>query len=157
MRYYDLKRHWTKRIEPHLGDAKLNAILVRDFNKFTQGNWRTPFRHGQFPRDFESCDWWIDHCGREPRFWCYVKHSACHWLVNFNLRLAQLVEPGHPWRIVTSDNHSTVWDGNETLFEFNFLALGISPDECFTLANERHLPLGKEYRAGRPVPWAKAA
>lgn len=44
MRYYDLKWHWTKRIEPHLGDEKLNAILVRDFNKFTQGNWRTPFK-----------------------------------------------------------------------------------------------------------------
>ena len=38
MRYYDLKRHWTRRIEPHLTDERLNAILVRDFNKFTFGN-----------------------------------------------------------------------------------------------------------------------
>jgi hypothetical protein len=42
MRYYDLKRHWMKRIEPHLGDEKLNAILTRDFNKFTFGNWNKP-------------------------------------------------------------------------------------------------------------------
>ena len=43
MRYYDLQRHWTKRIEPHLGDKKLNAILVRDFNKFTFGRWEKRF------------------------------------------------------------------------------------------------------------------
>jgi hypothetical protein len=157
MRYYDLQRHWTKRIEPHLTDERLNRVLVRDFRKFTTGNWNKSFTHRQFPRDFESCDWWCGHRGPEPRYWRYVKHSACHWLVNFNLRLAQLVEPNRPWRIVTSEKHSTVWDGEQTLFEFNFLALGIAPDECFALANVDHLPLGKEYRAGRPVPWGKAA
>jgi hypothetical protein len=31
MRCYDVKRHWTRRIQPHLADEKLNAILVRDF------------------------------------------------------------------------------------------------------------------------------
>jgi len=157
MRYYDIKRYWTKRIEPHLGDGKLNAVLVRDFNKFTTGNWNQPFTHGQFPRDFESCDWWIEHRGSEPRYWRYVKHAACHWLVNFNLRLAQLVAPNRPWRILTSDAHSTVWDGKQTLFEFNFLALGISADDCFALACVDHLPVGKEYKAGRPVPFERAA
>lgn len=135
MRYYDLKRHWTRRIEPHLADAKLNDVLVRDFNLFTYGRWRQPFAYGQFPREFESCDWCWDHRGPEPRFWRYVKHPACHWLVNFNLRLAQLVEPGREWRILTSDKHSTVWDGDRTLFDLNFLALGVPPDECFRLAN----------------------
>lgn len=145
MQYYDLKRHWTRRIEPRLADAKLNAILVRDFNKFTYGRWREPFTLGQHPRDFESCDWSWDHSGPQPRFWRYVKHSACHWLVNFNLRLAQLVEPGRPWRILTSADHSTVWDGDRTLFDFNFLAMGIPPEECFALAN------GKELRPGREM------
>jgi hypothetical protein len=28
-----------------------------------------------------------------PRFWQYVKHGACHWLVNFGLRLAMLAAP----------------------------------------------------------------
>ena len=156
MRYYDLKRHWTRRIEPHLGDEKLNAVLVRDFNKFTVGNWGRRFSRGQFPRDFESCDWDWEHRGQQPRFWRYVRHSACHWLVNFNLRLAQLVDPGRSWRIVTSEKHSTVWDGKETLFEFNFLAFGIPADECFAMANVEHLRPGKEYRAGRPVPWERA-
>ncbi len=146
MRYYDLKRHWTRRIEPHLADAKLNAILVRDFNSFTQGLWGKPFSHGQFPSEFESCDWKPERRGPEPRFWRYVKHAACHWLVNFNLRLAQLVEPERPWRIVTSSDHSTVWDGDRTLFDLNFAALGVAPAECFRLANETQLKPGKEMK-----------
>jgi hypothetical protein len=47
---------------------------------------------------------------------------------------------------VTSDKHSTVWDGDQTLFDFNFLALGVAPDECFRLADERRLAPGKELR-----------
>lgn len=151
MRYYDLQRHWPRRIAPHLTDKRLNAVLVRDFNKFTTGNWNTPFTRGQFPRDFEICDWSWEHRGREPRYWRYVKHGACHWLVNFNLRLAQLVEPNRGWRVVTSDAHSTVWDGKGTLFEFNSLALGVPADECFEMADFVHLKPGKEIRVGYPV------
>jgi hypothetical protein len=66
-----------------------------------------------------------------PRYWRYVKHGACHWLANFVLRLACLAEPKRAWRIVTSDKHSTVWDGARTLFEFNFQALGIDAQECW--------------------------
>ena len=157
MRYYDLQRHWTKRLAPHLDDAKLNAVLVRDFNKFTSGRWGKPFARGQFPREFESCDWDIDHRGKQPRYWRYVKHSACHWLVNFNLHLARLVEPKRPWRIITSDEHSTVWDGGRMLFDFNFLALGIDPDECFRIADGRRLPLGKELKLYSAEHFSEAA
>jgi hypothetical protein len=146
MKYYDLKRHWTKRVEPYLSDPKLQAILVLDFNKFTYGRWKLEFTHGQFPRDFESCDWSWEHRGCEPRFWRYVKHAACHWLVNFNLKLAQLVDPRRPWRILTSDKHSTVWDGDHSLFDFNFLALDVAADDCFNLANEKELPVGKQLK-----------
>ena len=44
-------------------------------------------------------------------FWKYCKHAACHWLVNFTLELAQVVKPKHIWRIITLDEHSTVWGG----------------------------------------------
>jgi hypothetical protein len=157
MRYYDIPRHWTKKIVPHLDDERLNHVLVRDFNKYTQGLWGEPFTHGQFPREFESCDWSLEHRGPEPRYWRYVKHAACHWLVNFNLRLAQLVAPDRPWRIVTSDKHSTVWDGEETLFDFNFLALGVPPDECFRLADRKRLAPGKELRVHLARHWSEAA
>jgi hypothetical protein len=148
MRYYDLKKHWTKKIEPHLTNKQLNNILVRDFNKFAFGRWRQPFVHGQYPCEFESCDWDLGHKGPAPRYWKYTKHAACHWLVNFNLKLAMLVAPQRRWRIVTSVGHSTVWDGAETLFEFNFLAFGIPAQECFDLALQDRtvLPAGKYLR-----------
>jgi hypothetical protein len=142
MRYYDLKAKWRK-VRPHLANEELNKILVRDFNKYTQGHWNKPFQEGKYPRDYENADWSWEHKGREPAYWRYVKHAACHWLVNFTLKLAMLVEPARPWRIITSDLHSTVWDGEETLFDFNYQAMGISPDECFARARHKELPPGK--------------
>jgi len=65
MCYYDLKRNW-RRVKPHLDDPVVADILVRDFNKFTHGRWGKPFLRGMVPHDFESCDWWCDHCGRLP-------------------------------------------------------------------------------------------
>jgi hypothetical protein len=148
--YYDVARHWTRKIEPHLGDEGLNAVLVEDFNQFTWGRWRKEFTAGMFPHDFESCDWWLDHRGRMPRFWRYVKHAACFWLVNFNLRLATLTEPHRAWRILWSEKHATVWDGRRTLFDLNFTALGVPPEECWRLAAVNELPPGWYYDCGYP-------
>jgi hypothetical protein len=135
MRYYDLRgRSWTKKVQPHLDDPELNRILIRDFNKFTFGRWEQKFEPGMIPREFESCDWDMSIPGRRPRFWMFVKHAACHWLCGFTLKLAMLVEPSKPWRIITSDEHSTVWDRGEVLFDFNYNAMKICPDDCFKAA-----------------------
>jgi len=144
MRYYPFVKNW-KRIKKHLSDIELNKILVIDFNRYTFGRWKQKFKSGQFPREFESCDWDIGHKGRQPEYWKYVKHGACHWVVNFNLELAKLVEPKRNWRIVTSQEHSTVWDGENTLFDMNFCALGIDPKEAFEIASKENkcLPIGK--------------
>jgi hypothetical protein len=144
-KYYDLKKKWRK-VKPHLGDKRLNDILVRDFNKYTVGRWGKEFASGQYPTEFESCERQSSHRGRKPAFWKYTKHAACHWLVNFTLRLAMLVEPDQKWRIITSQKHSTVWNGDDTLFDFNFQALGIGPNECFQLANVKELRPGKYMR-----------
>jgi hypothetical protein len=75
-------------------------------------------------------------------------------LVNFTLRLGMLVEPRRPWRIITSRRHSTVWDGTDTVLEFNFQAFGIDATECLTLARKTELEPGKylkTYRAARPT------
>lgn len=137
MRYYDIGRHWTKHIAPHLSNPVVQARLIEDFNKFTFGRWGQDFTAGMTPHQFETCDWWIFHHGPMPRYWQYVKHSACHWLVNFNLVLAQFAVPDATWRIVTSDKHSTTWDGKDRLFDLNFLALDIAPDECFAVASQQ--------------------
>jgi hypothetical protein len=80
------------------------------------------------------------------------------------LRLAMLAEPIYPWRIVTSDRHSTVWNGDGLLFGHNFLALGVPPDECFAdarrngevLAPEKYMRVHRaaHYR-GHALPWAR--
>jgi len=138
MRYYDLSKNWRK-VRPHLNNPKVVETLHRDFNRYTYVRWRQKFPSdcGQHPFDFESCGWWCEHRGRRPQYWQYCKHAACHWLVNFNLELAQLVLPKKPWRIITSVKHSTVWDGDDTLFDFSFQAMGIPPDECFQDANKK--------------------
>jgi hypothetical protein len=82
-----------------------------------------------------------------PTVACHRNLSrACHWLVNFTLRLAMLVQPKKRWRIITSEKHSTVWDGGDTLFDFNFQAFGIDPNECFDAAFEKELEPGKYKR-----------
>ena len=57
LRYYNFRRRWTKRIVPHLADEKLNAVLVRDFNKYTYVRWGERFLPGHLPSQFESCGW----------------------------------------------------------------------------------------------------
>lgn len=136
MKYYPIQKKWAK-IKPLIQNKEVQDILVDNFNKFTFGRWNNRFKHGMKPHEFESCDWWChDRRGRMPEYWNYVKHAACHWLVNFNLKLAQLVEPKKEWQILTSQKHSTVWDGNDTLFDFNFSALGVDPQEAFDMAYE---------------------
>jgi hypothetical protein len=147
IKYYDLRKKWRK-VKPHLENPRVADTLVRDFNKFTYGKWRKRFTAGQYPCEFEDCDWRTRRRGRHPEFWEYVKHAACHWLVNFTLELAQLVEPDRKWRILTSDKHSTVWDGEDTLFDFNFLALGIPPKQCFESAYEHELKPGQHRKCG---------
>lgn len=136
MKYYPIQKNW-KKIKRLIETKQVQDILIKDFNKYTFGRWNKLFEPGMTPHEFESCDWWCDHKGRMPAYWNYVKHAACHWLVNFNLELAKLAEPGKEWRIMTSQLHSTVWDGNETLFDFNFSALGVDPNEAFELASNK--------------------
>jgi hypothetical protein len=71
-----------------------------------------------------------------------VKHAACHWLVNFALRLAILAEPARPWQIVSSQAHSTVWDGQSTLFDCN-----CGPSWLPPLVPAEHPAAGHPHRA----------
>lgn len=159
LKYFNLKKHWAKQVVPHLKDRELNELLVRDFNRFTWGTWRRKFKPGDLPEQIESCDWRFDHRRPWPKYWAYVKHSACHWIANFSLRLAMLVEPSKEWRIVTSDGHSTVWDGDDTLFDFNFQALGITPVDCLKIAwtKGEMLPVGKYLKTYCPEHYTRSA
>ena len=77
--------------------------------------------------------------------------NACHWLVNANLKLAEFAEPNREWRILTSQTHSTVWDGELTLFDMNYCAFGEPPQHSFLDAYGRELKAGKQLKVG----WAE--
>src|SRR5207253_392237 len=71
--------------------------------------FRPPTRESHhLPADYDSCDWRFRHRGRKPAFWDYVCHSACHWLVDMNFYVAVRGFPDLPWRILSSEKHSTV-------------------------------------------------
>ena len=70
-----------------------------------------------------------------------------------------LVEQNKQWRILQSNQHSTVWDGEEMLFDFNFLAFGVDPQRCFDLAHtdgREHAP-GNRIRVSRPQHYSSEA
>src|SRR6516164_2556251 len=100
-------------IQPQLSDPDFLRILHRDFDRFTFGRWGihypTPSR--PLPGDWETfCEdddgpWG----GPEGKYRKYVRNLACYWLVGINLKLATLILPDRPWRIVMSSFHSTVW------------------------------------------------
>jgi hypothetical protein len=140
MRYVDLMKNWRE-ISVHLPAAE--PVLVRDFHKYTFGRWRKPFKRGMVPFDFETHDWYAGRRGPTPAYWAYVKHGACHWLVNHNLELAQMAMPDRPWRIGTSDEYSTVFDGEDLLFDFNYFALGALPGVAYRAANGEWLRSGQ--------------
>ncbi len=137
--YYDPMKNWRS-IKPHIDNPAVKQQLHDDFSKYVEGRFG---RFGiayepdkrEWPFDYESVDWWLDRGrGRPPAYHKLVKHGACHWLVNTGLMLAQRAVPQRTWRIVTSDAHSTVWDCKQTLFDFNFTALGVDPDDCWDMA-----------------------
>jgi len=154
MQYYPIVKNWRK-IKKHLNDKNLNNILNDNFNKFTYGRWKIKFPSDRvkFPRDIETCDWEFWVRGRHPEYFKYVKHSACHWLVNFNLELAKLVEPTRQWRILTGNLHSTVWDGGDILFDLNFSALRINPNEAYKMANKEELNINELMEVNFATPY----
>ena len=101
--------------------------------------FKPPKNEPPAPSWFDSCDWryFRSKPGPAPEFWDYACHGACHWTANLSLWVALIAEPKRPWRIVTSQKHSTVWDGAETLWDTNFAALGVSPKEAWELANNQ--------------------
>lgn len=152
--YYPFIRKWY-RIRPHLNNPDFRSILESDFKKFTMGRWGEKFGPGDYPADFESCWWYPNRPGRWPAYWQFVKHAACHWLVNSNLKLAELSEPKRSWRILTSKWHSTVWDGELTLFDMNYSAFGVAPEDAFLDAYGRELKPGSQLIVGSAAHYIK--
>lgn len=144
IRYFPVATHWPK-LAPLFESPQATLIWKLNLRDFTQQKavqhkfkYKYDDKRYEFPRDHDGCDWRCDHRGPEPRFWKYVCHSACHFLVDLNLYVATNVYPKVPWTVVTQRHHSTIWNGdtrNPVLFDLNFLALGIAPKEAWKIAS----------------------
>lgn len=137
MKYYDLKKRWSY-IKPHLKNKKVIKALTQDVSDYMLSvrGYKHGLDKGDYPFHYESSDWYVDKKGKLPEYIKYTMSGACHYLVRFNLKLARLVEPDKNWRIISSETHSTVWDGEETIFEFNYYAYGVPAIKAFQRATE---------------------
>jgi hypothetical protein len=156
MAYAPLQR-WWRRLGPLYRAEEATLLWYLELEAFSRDRAEdhgfaykpVPLTPELRPVRYDSCDWRFDRAcpGPAPAFWDYVVHSACHWTCNLHLWVAAHARPKQPWRIVTSQKHSTVWDGENTLWDGNFLALGVTAEEAWSLAAEQpdseHLPVGE--------------
>jgi len=152
MKHYPIVRNW-KRIYENVFDDEAQEVLWCDFNQYTEEVWGIEFDPEEFPAMYADDGWRFGKKGRPAQYWDWIKPGACHWLVNFYLRLAILTEPSRKWRIVSSQKHSTVWDGDVTIFDPNYLALRVTAQETYRRARHRGvvLDIGEYLDVGGPI------
>lgn len=172
--YVDVNKHWRK-LGPIAKSQSARRIWLRDMLEYC-AMWkllRRELKWTQMPgihrrdRDFlrdprcpsvfdEDMFWRWDVPQPRPKFLDYVCKGASHWLVNLNLFLASSSMPQHAWRIITSTEHSTVWNGEDLLFDMNSLAMGVPVEEAWKLAHSgnetRSLKVSQQLDL---VPWSK--
>lgn len=149
-RYVDIQKHW-RRLGPIYQSEDASLFWkphMREYLECRAEQYGFKPRHrreDQLPHDYDSCDWRCDRRGPHPAFWKFVCHSACHWLVDLGMFVSATAWPNVEWRIISSKKHSTVWNGdrhNPLLFDANFLALDVTPEEALRLAwPGKHLPI----------------
>ena len=87
------------------------------------------------PRHFDTTSWrYIQRGETCPKFWDFVCHGACHYMVELHLWVITQVKPEHDWRIIQSDLHATIWNGKDLIYDPRFEAMKISINECFNMA-----------------------
>lgn len=143
-KYIDIQSEWRK-LGPIFRSVEAEKIWRPCMVEYS--TWRAqdfghewkPRRPINIPAHHDSCDWRYTRKrrGPMPSFWDYACHSACHWVADLALFVATQGHPEQPWRIQTSRHHTTVWNGNRnkpTLFDINFLALGVWAEEALRIA-----------------------
>lgn len=143
--YVNIQGNWRK-FGPLFKSKDARSIWVPNMTEYmnqrTNGRFEYDPKRYPLPCCFDSCDWrYHDQPqGRPPKFWDYVCHSACHWLADLCLYVAMSSAPSFPWRIITSCKHTSVWNGSleyPMLFDANFLALKVNPEEAWELLHGR--------------------
>ena len=131
-RYFPISKHWKKLkpiyFSPEVKETTIIEMNCNRKNKAKIHNFNFNFKEDLVfhpPIYYDSCDWRFNRKGRPPSFDEWICHGACHWIANINAEVAMKAFPNKEWRVINSEFHSTVWDGKETIYDTNFLGLGI--------------------------------
>jgi len=148
MEYYDLVKNWHK-----VKHKNVKQAIEANFTPYSVGYFGHPMNgtiEGLHKEQLELQkkffqDNYDSREGERKPYWLFVKYGACHWVAPVALELAKLVEPNRAWRLLSGSNHTTVWDGDHTLFEFNYLCFDIPAQECFDAAviDKKDIPVGE--------------
>ena len=144
MKFYNIQRNW-KKLRPYFEQSETRELAHCEMEAYSMAraeDYGYQYKPRELtpawkPSDYVSCDWRCDtgRRGPDPAFWDWVCHSACHWVNNVGMLVAVKALPKYDWQVVSSNLHTTVVDfKRETLFDLNFLALGISPEKTIELA-----------------------
>jgi len=82
------------------------------------------------PYQVDSCDWrWDLGRGRNPLFYDYCCHGACHWLSLANLEVAKRLFPEIDWVILSNTFHTSVASlEHRLLFDLNYPSLSVAAE-----------------------------
>ena len=165
-KYYDLIDDWSK-VEPFINHPSVLSAMHFNYNAYLLSHLGLPFDDAMTPETIYELnqrmlfgdDWKQEgfdaRNGERQPYWTITAPHTCHWTANVLLEIAKSAEPEHPWRIISGKNHSTVWDGADTLFETHYLVIGRSADECYEAALESSTEgeIGQPKYAGITVPF----
>lgn len=146
-KFFDFKRHWAKKVKPHLQDPQVQGLLnygmqnwvcQRNIELIQMGSshrwsWEPgdcPYRlsgdlalHPRWPRD-GSYRW-------------YQPFGKCHWIAPFLLGLAKKIYPKDSWYIQRGYFHTTVTNTNKTIvFDILLFERGYTPRQALIYAGD---------------------
>ena len=131
LKYFDISRHW-KTLNPIYESPEIRELALYEMNCYRECqalNYGIKFKEikeFRYPGYFDSCDWRCDRRGRPPLYDNWICHSACHWIANINMAVVKKAFPNREWRVINSYFHSTVFDGDRTIYDTNLKGMNIS-------------------------------
>ena len=153
MKFYPVDDNWDL-IKTYAEDEDVRQVLYSDFNKYTMVRFERPFGPGQFPADFEDKERLSKYSGNVPEWFRYVKLGASHWTANFSLKVAMRVAPEKRWHITRTLSHSSVWDGENTVFDIYGMAFfqGGAPESFVRAVRGTNAQSLNPENCLRPIP-----
>jgi len=143
--HYNIQKNW-KKLKPIYESQECRALWYEGCVTYVQSKFedhgiefdpeRYTYNFITTPSVIESSDWQygFGKRGRKPAFWQYALAHACHWMAEKDLYIAKKIAPEFDWVIISSEEHTTVFNGIDTIFDTTYNAMGISAEVAYKSA-----------------------